>query len=64
MKIGDLVRYRTATHHADHSDWLGIIVREGPVNIKLKTVQWVHKSGGVDRGSYHVRDLVLVNENR
>ena len=61
MKIGDLVRYRGASNAGY---WLGIIVREGQVNRKLKTVQWVHKSGGVDRGSYHVRDLVLVNENR
>ena len=61
MKIGDLVRYRGASNAAY---WLGIIVREGPVNIKLKTVQWVHKSGGVDRGAYAEKDLVLVNENR
>ena len=62
MKIGDLVRYRMPNGYNTY--WLGIIVSEGPVNIKLKTVQWVHKSGGVDRGSYAEKDLVLVNENR
>ena len=62
MKIGDLVRYRTPNVYAAY--WLGIIVSEGPVNMKLKTVQWTHKSGGVDRGAYDEKDLVLVNENR
>ena len=64
MKIGDLVKYRTATHHADHSDWLGIIVREIPGNHKIKVIEWVHESGGTDRGSYRARDLELVSENR
>lgn len=62
MKIGDLVRYRVTNGHNVY--WLGIIVREAPANVKLKTVQWVHKSGGVDCGAWAEKDLVLVNENR
>ena len=64
MKIGDLVKYRTATHHADHSDWLGIIVREIPGTNELKVIEWVHKSGGTDRGSYRARYLELVSASR
>ena len=52
MKIGDLVRYRTATHHDNHSDWLGIIVREIPGTAERKVIEWMHRDGGTDRGSY------------
>jgi hypothetical protein len=62
MKIGDLVRYLTPNVYGAY--WLGIIVQEGPIDMKLKTVQWTQKSGGVDRGAYAEKDLVLVNENR
>jgi len=64
MKIGDLVKYRTSTHHDDWSDWLGLIVREIPGTDKIKVIEWVHKSGGTDRGSYRARDLELVSESR
>jgi hypothetical protein len=64
MKIGDLVKYRTATHSPDHSEWLGLIVREIPGTDKIKVIEWVHKSGGTDRGSYRARDLELVSESR
>ena len=64
MKIGDLVRYRTSTHHDDWGGWLGIIVREIPGTDKIKVIEWVHVSKGTDRGSYRARDLELVNENR
>ena len=64
MKIGDLVKYRTMTHSPDHSDWLGIIVREIPGTNELKVIEWVHKSGGTDRGSYRARDLELVSASR
>jgi hypothetical protein len=58
VKIGDLVKYRS------RDDWLGIIVRETPGTMKLKTIEWVHKSGGVDRGAYAEKYLELVNEAR
>jgi hypothetical protein len=64
MKIGDLVRYRTSTHHDDWGGWLGIIVREIPGNAEVKVVAWVHTNKGRDQGSYRARDLELVNENR
>ena len=64
MKIGDLVRYRTGTHHDNHSEWLGLIVREIPGTDEIKVIEWVHKSGGTDRGSYRARDLELVSEAR
>ena len=64
MKRGDLVRYRTATHSPDHSEWLGLIVREIPGSHEIKVIAWVHKSGGTDWGSYRARDLELVSENR
>jgi hypothetical protein len=58
VKIGDLVKYRYC------EDWLGLIVRETPGTMKLKTVEWTHKSGGTDRGAYAEKDLELVSENR
>ena len=64
MKIGDLVRYRSATHHSHHSEWLGLIVREIPGTDEIKVIEWTHRNTGRDRGSYRARDLVLVNENR
>ena len=64
MKIGDLVRYRTSTHHDDWGGWLGIIVREIPGTDEIKVIEWTHRNKGRDRGSYRARDLVLVNENR
>ena len=64
MKIGDLVRYRTSTHHDDWGGWLGIIVREIPGTAERKVIEWMHRDGGTDRGSYKARDLELVNENR
>ena len=64
MKVGDLVRYRVATHSPDHSDWLGLIVREIPGTDEIKVIEWTHRWGGADHGSYRARDLVLVNENR
>jgi len=64
MKIGDLVRYRSTTHSPDHSDWLGLIVREIPGTAERKVIEWMHRDGGTDRGSYKARDLELVNENR
>ena len=64
MKIGDLVRYRTATHHDNHSDWLGLIVREIPGTDEIKVIEWTHRNSGRDRGSYRARDLELVSENR
>ena len=62
MKIGDLVRYRTATHTPSHGDWLGLIVREIPGTDEIKVIEWMHRNTGRDRGSYRARDLVLVNE--
>jgi len=62
MKIGDLVRYRAATHHTAHGDWLGLIVREIPGTDKIKVIEWTHVSKGTDRGSYRARDLELINE--
>ena len=64
MKIGDLVKYRRAIHSPDHSEWLGLIVREIPGTDEIKVIEWVHKSGGTDRGSYRARDLELVSEAR
>ena len=64
MKLGDLVKYRAATHHTHHSEWLGLIVREIPGTDKIKVIEWVHKSGGRDRGSYRARDLELVSASR
>ena len=64
MKIGDLVKYRTGTHHDHHSEWLGLVVREIPGTDKIKVIEWVHVNKGTDRGSYRARDLELVNENR
>ena len=58
MKIGDLVKYRYC------DDWIGIIVDETPGAMKLKSVEWIHVSGGLDRGAYKEKDLELVNENR
>ena len=64
MKIGDLVRYRSASGVTYHDDWLGLIVREIPGTDEIKVIEWVHKSGGTDRGSYRARDLELVSEAR
>ena len=64
MQVGDLVRYRTSTHHDDWSDWLGIIVREIPGDHEFKVIEWWHSEGGTDHGSYRARDLELVSENR
>ena len=58
MKIGDLVKFRLST------GWLGIIVKETPGTMKLKTVEWVHESRGRDRGAHAEKDLVLINESR
>ncbi len=58
MKVGDLVKYRTT------SDWLGLIVQEIPGNNKVKVVEWWHRSGGRDRGSYREEQLELVSESR
>ena len=64
MKIGDLVKYRTSTHHDDWGGWLGIIVREIPGTDEIKVIEWVHENKGRDQGSYRARDLELVSENR
>ena len=64
MKVGDLVRYRTSTHHDNWGGWLGIIVREIPGTDEIKVIEWTHRNGGTDHGSYRARDLELVNENR
>ena len=64
MKIGDLVRYRTATHHDHNNEWLGLIVREIPGTDEIKVIEWMHRNTGRDRGSYRARDLVLVSESR
>jgi len=64
MKIGDLVKYRIASHHEHHNDWLGLVVGETPGTVKLKTIEWIHKSGGTDRGAYAEKDLELVSESR
>ena len=64
MRVGDLVRYRSATHEVNHSDWLGLIVREIPGTDEIKVIEWTHRNTGRDRGSYRARDLELVNENR
>ena len=64
MKVGDLVKYRTSTHHDDWGGWLGIIVRELPGTDEIKVIEWVHESKGRDNGSYRARDLELVSESR
>ena len=64
MKIGDLVRYRTSTHHDDWGGWLGIIVREIPGTDEIKVIEWTHRNGGTDHGSYRARDLELVSASR
>jgi len=64
MKIGDLVKYRTGTHHDHHSEWLGLIVREIPGTDEIKIIEWIHRNGGTDHGGYRARDLVLVSETR
>jgi tRNA A37 threonylcarbamoyladenosine biosynthesis protein TsaE len=60
MKVGDLVKYR----HGDHNAWLGLIVREIPGTDEIKVIEWTHRNGGRDHGSYRARDLELVNEDR
>ena len=64
MQVGDLVRYRTGTHHDNHSDWLGLIVREIPGTDEIKVIEWTHRDKGTDCGSYRARDLELVSESR
>jgi hypothetical protein len=64
MRVGDLVRYRASTHHTHHNDWLGLIVREIPGNDGFKVIEWWHREGGTDCGSYRARDLELVSEAR
>ena len=64
MKIGDLVKYRTSTHHDDWSDWLGLIVREIPGTDEIKVIEWWHSEGGTDYGSCRARDLELVSASR
>ena len=64
MKVGDLVKYRTSTHHDDWSDWLGLIVREIPGTDEIKVIEWWHGEGGTDHGSYRARDLELVSASR
>ena len=64
MNVGDLVKYRTSTHHDDWDGWLGIIVREIPGTDEIKVIEWVHQNKGRDHGSYRARDLELVSENR
>jgi hypothetical protein len=64
MKIGDLVRYRTTTHSPDHSEWLGLIVREIPGTDEIKVIEWTHRDKGTDCGSYRARDLELVSASR
>ena len=64
MKIGDLVRYRTGPHHDHNSEWLGLIVREISGTDEIKVIEWWHREGGTDRGSYRERDLELVSASR
>ena len=65
MRVGDLVRYRSANSHChDHSEWLGLIVREIPGTDEIKVIEWMHRNTGRDRGSDRARDLVLVSEYR
>ena len=61
MKVGDLVRYRQT---GDHNAWLGLIVREIPGTDEIKVIEWTHRNGGTDHGSYRARDLELVSESR
>jgi hypothetical protein len=65
VKIGDLVKYHSLQDC--HSGWLGIIVGDSISTFigERKVVQWTSgNQRDKDRGTYHVRDLVLVNENR
>ena len=62
MKIGDLVKYRATTPHDYHGGWLGIIVREIPGTDEIKVIEWTHRNGGTDHGSYRARDLELVQK--
>jgi len=64
VKIGDLVRYRSASGVTYHDDWLGLIVREIPGTDEIKVIEWTHRNTGRDRGSYRARDLVLASEDR
>ena len=64
MQVGDLVKYRTMTHSPDHSEWLGLIVREIPGTDEIKVIEWIHRNMGRDRGSYRARDLELVSASR
>ena len=64
MQVGDLVKYRTSTHHVYHNDWLGLIVREIPGTDEIKVIEWTHRDKGTDCGSYRARDLELVSEAR
>ena len=65
MKVCDLVRYRSANSHTMcHNDWLGLIVREIPGTDEIKVIEWTHREGGRDRGSYRARDLELVSASR
>ena len=59
MKVGDLVRYRQT---GDHNAWLGLIVREIPGTDEIKVIEWTHRNGGTDHGSYRARDLELVQK--
>ena len=65
MKIGDLVRFRRVVDDDfQHIEWLGLIVREIPGTDEIKVIEWTHREGGTDCGSYRARDLVLANEDR
>jgi len=39
-------------------------VREIPGTAERKVIEWMHRDGGTDRGSYNARDLEIVSENR
>ena len=65
MKIGDLVRFRRVVDDEfQHSEWLGLIVREVPGTDEIKVVEWTHRNHGRTRGGYKARDLELISENR
>jgi hypothetical protein len=64
MKIGDLVRFRSGYYNKVHREWLGLIVREIPGTDEIKVIEWWHREGGTDRGSYRARDLELVSAGR
>ena len=65
MKVGDLVKYRTTSDWCPgDDDWFGLIVREIPGSNKVKFVEWWHRKGGRDRGSYRAKDLEVVSEAR